>query len=208
MDYTDRFAMLLRRPESEIPLDEAAVLIAVHADPSADVEGALAELDAVATRCPGTSLDDLRRHLFGTEGFRGDDEDYYDPANSLLHRVLERRRGIPIMLSVVTMEVGHRIGLAIDGIGMPGHFLVRHEDTLFDPFNRGAVLDATQFDDELLAPVGPVAIVARILANLKQIYVANGDATALEWVLRLRTAIPGIPDEERHQLTRLRARWN
>ena len=208
MDYTDRFAALLRRPEPEIRLDEAALLIAAHADPATDVEEGLAELDDIAGRCPGASLDDLRRHLFGTEGFRGDDEDYYDPRNSLLHRVLERRRGIPITLSVVTMEVGRRIGLAIDGIGMPGHFLVRCGDTLFDPFDRGAVLDASQFDAELLAPVGPVAIVARMLANLKQISIANGDATALEWVLRLRTAIPGIPDEEHHQLTRLRARWN
>ena len=208
MDYTGRFERLVQRGEAEIPLDEAALLIAAHADPAVDVAGALAQLDALASRCPGPSLDDLRRHLFGTEGFRGDDEDYYDPSNSFLHRVLDRRRGIPITLSVVTMEVGRRIGLAIEGIGMPGHFLVRHEATLFDPFNRGALLDAAQYDPELLDPAGPVAIVARMLANLKQIYVSNGDATALEWVLRLRTAIPGIPDEERHQLTRLRARWN
>ena len=208
MDYSGRFASLVQRQDHEIPLDVAALLIAVHADPAADVDAAVAELDAIAATCPGARLEDLRRHLFGTEGFRGDDEDYYDPANSLLHRVLERRRGIPITLSVVTMEVGRRIGLAIDGIGMPGHFLVRHEDTLFDPFDRGAVLDATRFDAEVLEPVGPIAIIARMLANLKQIYVTNGDATGLEWVLRLRTAIPGIPDEERHQLTRLRARWN
>lgn len=106
------------------------------------------------------------------------------------------------------MEVGRRLGLAIEGIGTPGHFLVRHEDTLFDPFDRGVILDAAHFDAKLLEPVGPVAILARMLANLKHIYVTSGDATALEWVLRLRTTIPGVPDEERHQLTRLRARWN
>lgn len=208
MDPAARFDALMLQPDADLPLDEAALLIAVHADPTADLDAGKAELDRLAAGCPGATLDGLRRHLFLDEGFSGNDEDYYDVANSMLDKVLERRRGIPITLSVVTMEVGRRLGLVIEGVGMPGHFLVRHGDTVFDPFNRGADVDTSAIDDALLEPVGAKAILARMLANLKQIYLNAGDAESLEWVLRLRTAIPGVPDEERHQLTRLRARWN
>ena len=208
MDPTARFEALIALPDDEIPLAEAALMIAVHADPAADVERALAVLDELASTCPGPTFEDLRHHLFLAEGFRGDDGDYYDPANSMLDKVLARRRGIPITLSVVAIEVGRRIGVVIEGVGMPGHFLARHGGTVFDPFNGGADVDTSAVDDALLDTVGAKAILARMLANLKQIYLNEGDALALEWVLRLRTAIPGVPDEERHQLTRLRARWN
>ena len=208
MDATARFTALVALPEAEIPLDEAALLIAAHGDPAADVEAGLAALDALALSCPAPTLDELRHHLFVREGFAGNADDYYDPANSFLDKVLERRRGIPITLAVVAMEVGRRLGLVVEGIGAPGHFLARHGGTVFDPFHRGATVDTTTVDAALLEPATTTVILARMLANLKQIYLGAGDATALEWVLRLRTAIPGIPDEERHQLTRLRARWN
>jgi regulator of sirC expression with transglutaminase-like and TPR domain len=198
VDSTARFEALMALPDDEIPLDEAALMIAVHADPATDVEGALAMLDELAATSPGPTFEELRHHLFVAEGFRGDDGDYYDPANSMLDKVLARRRGIPITLSVIAIEVGRRLGVVIEGVGMPGHFLARHGGTVLDPFNGGADVGT----------VSTKAILARMLANLKQIYLNEGDALALEWVLRLRTAIPGVPDEDRHQLTRLRARWN
>ena len=99
-----------------------------------------------AARCPDASPDGVLAHLFGSEGFRGNDADYYDPDNPMLDRVLDRRRGIPITLSVVLIEVGRRLGVAFTGIGAPGHFIVRDERSgvYLDPFNGGRVLDATR----------------------------------------------------------------
>ncbi len=186
--------------------------------PGQATESALAKIQRVLAaelrdrlprmREPRAMVTALSGYLAGELGFRGNELDYYDPRNSYLNEVLDRRLGIPISLAVVVMEVGRRLGLPLVGIGMPGHFLVRHGGVVFDPFNRGAPVDTSDLDEALLEPVGAKAILARMLGNLKHIYASQGDVTGLEWVLRLRTAIPGVPDEERHQLTRLRARWN
>ena len=221
MDAEARFAALVAGDEAALRLDEAALVMAAAIDPSTDVAGGLAALDDLAARCDGSTFDALRRHLFVAEGFGGDEESYYDAANSFLDKVIARRRGIPITLAVVTMEVGRRLGIAVEGIGMPGHFLVRHADVICDPFHVGRILDVDAcaaiyaslggsggFDTTMLAPVGPLAILTRMLANLKRIYTSESDLNALERVLRVRTAIPGAPDEDHHQLTRLKARWN
>ena len=140
-----RFAALVARPDEEIPLDEAALLIAAHARPELDVAAELGRLDDLAAGCKEPTLEGLTHHLFDELGFRGNIEHYQEPENSYLDQVLSRRVGIPITLSVLTMEVGRRLGVALDGVGMPGHFLVRHRadpGTFIDPFGGGRRLDA------------------------------------------------------------------
>jgi regulator of sirC expression with transglutaminase-like and TPR domain len=155
----------------------------------------------------------LASWLFGSEGFRGNADDYYDPRNSLLDDVLDRRLGIPITLSVVMLEVGRRCGLALRGVGMPGHFLVGGAPgEWFDPFDGGAALDlegcadrfarfhpGVAFDARLLAPVGPRAIVQRMLTNLQHVY-ATRDPLAEVWVVRLRLRVPGLAPAARAEL--------
>src|SRR5690606_3412900 len=123
----------------------------------------------------------LGRHLVEGCGFTGNTRDYYDPRNSYLDVVLARRTGIPITLALVTVEVGRRLGLAVAGVGMPGHFLVRAVDqpAFLDPFHGSAVLDERDvrdlfarlfrggrpFSPRFLDPVGPRAVLSRMLTN-------------------------------------------
>src|SRR5688500_8498241 len=105
-DPTSRFRELVQRPPHELPLDEAALLIAAHARPDLDVAAELKLLDRLAAGIPDRTLDEWRRHLFVELGFSGDVGSYYDPSNSFLDQVVRRRRGLPITLSVLGMEVG------------------------------------------------------------------------------------------------------
>lgn len=212
-----RFARLLAGDEDRIPLDEAVLLIAAVAQPGLDVGVQLERLDALAASCPDASLAGLRRHLFEDLGFAGNREGYADPKNSYLDQVLDRRLGIPISLSVLTIEVGRRIGLDLTGVGMPGHFLVgagSDPPTFVDPFNGGAVLDEDgceavfrnlggtgPFLGSYLAPTGPRAILSRMLANLQRAFLP-AELRSAAWVLELRLAIPGLPAEERRDLAR------
>jgi regulator of sirC expression with transglutaminase-like and TPR domain len=210
------FADLVSRPEDEIPLDEAALLIAYHARPELDLGAELARLDDLAASCNPPTFDGLVRHLFGDLGFRGNTEHYRDPDNSYLDQVVRRRVGIPISLSVLTMEVGRRLGVPLDGIGMPGHFLVRHRadpTTFLDPFGGGRRLDpagcrdvfsalgGVDWHDDYLAPVGPRAILTRMLVNLQSLFLPS-DLRSGAWVLQLRLAIPGLPLPDRLGLAR------
>ncbi len=215
MDPLTRFQELVNGPEATVPLDEAAMLIAAQGHPPVDVAAELGRLDELATRCREPTAVRVMELLFTEEGLRGDVDTYGDPRNSFLPDVLDRRLGIPITLSVLAMEVGRRVGLQLQGIGMPGHFLVRHDEPgrgpmFFDPFAGGTMLDeagcAARFraavgsgyvwDRSFLAPVGAHQILARMLANLRQHYLAAADAASLGWVIRWRQAIPGAdPDE-------------
>ena len=138
------------------PLDEAAARIA--SEEGGDGTGVSAALDALAAgvgtaRDPVEQLARLVQHLFGEIGFRGDDEEYDHPRNSCIDQVLERRRGLPILLSTITMEVGRRIGLPLYGIGYPGHFLVGTTTSpvlYLDPFDGGRLRRTT----ELVADLG------------------------------------------------------
>ncbi len=217
MEATEHFAELVARPEPEIPLDTVALLIAAHGRPGLDLGVELERLDALAEPCAAPTLDALVVHLFGELGFAGDQRDYYDPANSYLDQVIDRRRGIPITLSVLALSVGRRLGVPLDGVGMPGHFLLRDRvdrDLFVDPYHGGARLDragsaalftrihgpGAPFDDAYLEPVGPLEITARMLANLRNVFVSRGDRLALTWVLRLRTFLPGSPAEDQVDL--------
>src|SRR5437868_11531873 len=192
MDPTEHFVELVNGPEPALPLDECGLLIAAHAKPDLDVAGQLARFDALADDVSEPTLDGLRRLLFRDLGFAGNEEDYFDPRNSYLDDVLERRTGIPISLAVVMMEVGRRVGVPLSGVSMPGHFLVRDKvdpEVFVDPFARGIVLDrrgcqlrfhgvhgvAATFDQAFLEPVGRRAIVDRMLANLEAIAGTTGD---------------------------------
>lgn len=214
MEPTARFAEALTHGEGAVRLDEAALLIAAHARPDLDVDEELIRLDRLAATCPGSDLDALVHHLFVAIGFRGDRLTYHDPRNSYLDQVVRRRQGIPISLSVLAMAVGDRIGAPVVGVGMPGHFLLRDQadpGRFVDPFAGGTVLDRAgcerafrqvqgddaPFDPAFLAPVGPFAILARMLANLRVTFAARGDHRSIVWVLRLRTLIPGVAAEER-----------
>jgi regulator of sirC expression with transglutaminase-like and TPR domain len=211
---TARFTTLLRGPEPAIPLDEAVLLVAAHAAPGLDVAQWLGRLDALAASCAVCTFAGVVDHVTRVEGFRGNRDDYYDPRNSLLPDVIDRRTGIPITLSIVAIEVGRRAGVPVVGVGLPGHFLVRdaNDDVYADVFS-GALLDregcvalfdelngGRGFDERFLDPTGTRAIVARVLANLKRIYLAHRDRAALTWALRLRAEIPGVPLEERREL--------
>jgi regulator of sirC expression with transglutaminase-like and TPR domain len=200
--------VLVQAAEDDIALDHAGLLIAAVAQPGLDVVRAMARFDELAAGCEEPSLDALRRHLYGVEGFRGNAEDYYDPRNSYLDQVLERRLGIPITLAVVLMEVGRRLGLVIRGLNTPGHFLVQAGDAVLDPFAGAAEVHPTLLPPGPLEAAGPRMILARMLANLKQVFLDRGDVGNLRWVLELRTSIPGVPDAERDELRRLLAQLN
>ena len=217
MEATERFAELVSRPEAEIELDEAALLLAAHARPDLDVAHELRRLDALAAGCAAPTLDALCRYLFVELGFRGDSRNYYDPRNSYLDQVVSRRLGIPITLSILAMVVGSRLGVPLDGVGMPGHFLLRDRvdpDLFVDPFGGGTQFDArgceamfhalhgptAPFDPVFLEPVGPRVVLGRMLANLRSVFSSNGDRASLLWVLQLRTVLPGAPAEDRADL--------
>ena len=216
MQATERFTELVRRPDREIPLAEAALLIAAHDHP-VDVASELGELDELAAALPaGADADAVARHLFHELGYAGNTVDYGDPRYSYLDEVRVRRLGIPITLSVLMIEVGARAGVALRGVGMPGHFLVgAGAGVFFDPFHEGARLGAEgcravfvatrgdlAFRDEYLEPVSTVVILSRMLANLVQTFVQRDPSSAV-WAVRLRLRIPGLHPAERRQAAAL-----
>jgi regulator of sirC expression with transglutaminase-like and TPR domain len=207
---------LANDPAASLDLAEIALLLARDEYSFLDVEGHLQELDAMAREVKPNlrghlahQVQALCRYLFHDMGFRGNERDYYDPRNSYFNQVLERRLGIPITLSAVMMAVGARAGLAIDGIGLPGHFVVRAQDDeqkiLVDPFNGGRILSladcealvqkATGKDFEagslVLEPILLGPMVQRMLNNLKAIYVRSEDwGRAVRLIERLRQLNP------------------
>jgi regulator of sirC expression with transglutaminase-like and TPR domain len=147
--------------------------------------------------------------LFHDLGFSGNDADYYDPRNSFLNEVIERRTGIPITLSVLYMEVGRRCGLRTDGVLFPGHFLCKvtldEGELIVDPFHRGQFLsladlkrrltaalgEQARFDRRVLRPARPREILARMLQNLRSVYLNRRDLPrALSCVDRLLLLAP------------------
>jgi regulator of sirC expression with transglutaminase-like and TPR domain len=201
-DVRASFREMLQRVDRELDLAEAALLIAQEEYPDLDRARYLRALDALGEEAarrvgnaasPHGAVNALSGYLFDEEKFHGNEQEYYDPRNSYLNEVLDRRLGIPITLSLVYIEVGRRAGMSMDGVGMPGHFLVRYrtgdEEILVDAFHRGIMLQredcATllagtsgytgEFRDELLAPVTKRQFLARLLNNLRGIYLAGGD---------------------------------
>ncbi len=201
MDLPPRLRRFVADPD-DVPLEEALLTIAqCRPGDSADIETVRAQLDDLARNVPQANAAAVCASLFGAAAFRGDVADYQDPRNSLLDVVLARRIGMPITLSVVVIAVARRVGVTIEAIGAPGHFLIHDPSTreYRDPFNGGQVIEPealrramnqlTPGGEQLLAPVGPFAIVNRVLNNLQNSYGLR-DARQLEWVLDLRLALP------------------
>lgn len=221
VDITDRFAELVRGPEADCRLDLGAVLVAAHARRDLDVDDELARLDDLAAGCSEPTLHGVVQHLFRDQGFQGDADDYGNPRNSLIDSVLDRRRGIPISLSIVMLEVARRLHVPVEGVGMPGHFLVRDRvdrDVFVDPFwqvqldregceklFRAVHGEDARFRDEYLEPVGTRATLSRVLTNLRRSYTTVGDRTGALWSQCLRVLIPGATAKDRRELAALLA---
>lgn len=189
-DPAELFAALARQPEPD--LLDGALLISRLIDPQTDGSAAREEIDRLAgrlreARAAGERAEEaIARVLFREEGFQGDSEDYDDPENSSVASVLLRRRGMPITLSIVVLEAGRRAGLALAGIGLPGHFVVGGADLppglYLDAFDGGKLCDAealngrvsaifgnpVELPPEAFAPDGPRAILVRVLLNLRR----------------------------------------
>lgn len=221
LECRQSFARCVTRPDERIDLARAALWLAAEEYPDLDPEVYLGRLESLAERVRHArsgrhggmaALNALRRVLAHEEGFRGNTEDYYDPRNSFLNEVLERKVGIPISLSVVYLGVARRAEIPLEGVNMPGHFLVRLLDPggplLVDPFQGGTVLTAEQcarrlratmgegfrLTDEHLAAVGPRQILVRMLTNLRMIYLKGEDyARALAAVDRIALILGDTP---------------
>ncbi len=222
MEPAERFASLVRGPEADLRLDIAALCISASVRSAVDVDAQCSRLDELAAGCAADSFDAVREQLFEVLGYRGDSEDYRDPRNSFLDAVIDRRRGIPITLSVLMIEVARRRGIAVRGIGMPGHFIVQDAatpDAWCDPFHGGVLLDRAgaarlftvvtggvrPLADQDLEPTPPRAILARMLANLEAGPLA-GVPRAFATVCAMHLAIPGLPIEQQVELLRRLAR--
>ncbi|HJQ68350.1 MAG TPA: transglutaminase-like domain-containing protein [Blastocatellia bacterium] len=195
-----RFREIVSGDDEQIDLAEAALLIAAEEYPAVDMNIYIERLDLIANSVRDRVRDDvdpelvisaLNFTLFDELGFRGNQESYYDPRNSFLNQVIDRRIGIPITLTVVYMEVARRIGFAVYGVGLPSHFIAGHSgeagEVYIDPFNQGRVLGragvekmfselgggAVELKEEHLAPVRKKQIITRMLSNLLNIYLGN-----------------------------------
>jgi regulator of sirC expression with transglutaminase-like and TPR domain len=219
------FERLVQAPEPALDLARAALLIAAESDPQVDVDAGMRQFEEWAETLRARLEPDwnnlqklarLRSFLFDELGFRGDREDYFSPSNSLLHEVVQRRRGIPLTLAIVMMELGWRIGMPLEGVGFPGHFLVRLTgepgDLLLDPYKRGMSVHeedcrkmletitrgSVEYSPDLLVSVGKRQMIVRLLHNLKAAYVRRGDdAQALAAVERLLVLNPDDLDQLR-----------
>lgn len=220
-----RFAEIMRSEPKDFALDEAALLISAALQPDLDMIEWLAALDLLAGDCPTPTADGIAGHLFDTEHFTGNRGAYYEWRNSCLDQVIASRRGIPITLSILMIEVGRRLGVRLVGVGMPAHFLVGvadEDDVFYDPFDHGRRLDRdgarrrfdevtggqVTWDDRYLRPTPDRDIVVRMLNNLKGVCSARGDALRLAIVMDLRSAIPELAELEADEIVSARAIFN
>lgn len=208
MEAVLRLARLLERPGGLFDLFHAALCLPGIEGPLPDPAHWSRVADDFARGLD--SVEALRERLFGELGFRGDVEEYDAPHNSFLPQVIERRRGLPITLTVLTREVARRARLDVRIIGMPGHLLARDGVTgeYFDPFHGGAVLDLAgcealfrratgvvpqvPFGPSQLPELEPTEVLARMLDNLARAYRLRGRHREVEAALRMRRMLPGF----------------
>lgn len=210
-------------PEAACNLAELALHLARDEYPDLDVEAYLSELAAMGREAAGyvrgdleTRVHGLCRYLFHEMGFRGNDRQYYDARNSYLNQVMDRRKGIPITLSLLAMTIGEHVGLKVEGVGLPGHFVARAvedgKSVLFDPFHGGRTLTpeiceqlvarvtgmSFQATETALAAVAVGPFVLRMLMNLKGVYLRDEDfARAARVIERIRQLNPHDVHERR-----------
>jgi len=213
---SERLRQIVSGPDEDISLAEAALLIAGHEYPDLPVSAYLSRLEELAHGLrmrigeDATDLEriaELNQFLFGDLGFRPNSEDYYDPRNSFLNEVLERRTGIPLTLSVIYMELGRKIGLPLKGVSYPGHFLVKcavpEGALVLDPYSGGISLGLQDLQKrlrevrggevsraivaKLLVSASNKEIIVRLLRNLKAIYLRGHDLDKalpiMDWII-------------------------
>jgi regulator of sirC expression with transglutaminase-like and TPR domain len=229
----DRFSELLSRADDRIELARACLQIAEDAYPGLDVDGYVGEIERFAKRlrarlahdaAPEERVVALNEFLFDDLGFSGNTDNYYDPRNSYLNEVLDRRTGIPITLAVLYMEIGRAVGLGLEGVSFPGHFLVRLRlrggMLVLDPFSGGTPQAEDQLRERLkrviprgategipvsslpleqfLEPATNRQILARVLRNLKGVYrEADKPERLLEVLNRMLIVAPDAAGELR-----------
>jgi regulator of sirC expression with transglutaminase-like and TPR domain len=237
-DVIQAFAALVRSEieDERVDILRAALTFSRIDNPALDIERYAHRVDELAVRV-AAKIDDpddpieviaaLNDVLFREEVFRGDTVDYYSPRNSFLHHVLDRRLGIPISLALVYMEVARRVGFQLFGVGMPGHFLLKHYDVdghsiLIDAFERGSIVtedDCRQKLDsiysgqvalqpEFLLPVTRRQMLTRMLNNLRSIYLSQRDFRRAVQVVNLILVIYPRSPEDMKQRAVLRYNLN
>jgi regulator of sirC expression with transglutaminase-like and TPR domain len=225
----DYFASLVAE-DASLPVLETAIAVAQHDYPRLDTQATLAEVDALAARlrqriardaAPMQRLRVLNRFFFQELGFSGNVNDYYDPRNSYVHCVLETRRGIPITLALLYVELANQVGLNACGIAFPGHFLAKVHmpqgeividpftgqsmsrdalDALLIPYRRRSSRDGASEPalSDFLQPAPPREVIARMLRNLKEVFRGSQDAARLLGVAeRLVILLPHAWEERR-----------
>jgi regulator of sirC expression with transglutaminase-like and TPR domain len=225
MKSRQAFMELVALDEEAFPLDRASLVVALEEYPELSIQAYLRKLDALAAsaevlvgidRNPVNVIESMNEVLFVQEGLRGNIEDYYDPRNSYLNEVLDRRLGIPVTLSVIYIEVARRIGFSIKGVGFPGHFLVKHvaadREIIIDPFDLGRILTLNECQElldkvhngavpmqaSLLQPMDKRSIITRMLYNLKGIYTQKEQfQKALSVIDEILILNPSTPSEVR-----------
>jgi regulator of sirC expression with transglutaminase-like and TPR domain len=218
------FPEFARRPDDALDLVEGALLIAREAYPDLDLPRYRTKLDKLSDEArrglpprAGASsvVESLNEFLFGRAGFRGNNEDYYDPRNSYINEVLDRRLGIPITLSILYCAVARRVGVPASGVGFPGRYLVKcragRKEMIVDCFD-GRLLERKdcqklldsmyggklKLNDEMLRDSGPRETLARVLNNLKGVYFGRRDFhRAGRFVELSEGLLPGLPEHSR-----------
>ena len=220
----NRFREITGRPESELDLTEAALVIALEEYPSLDVDRYLGRIehwsDAIRERVHGSRdlervVEEINRLLFKEEGFHGEAEDYYDRRKAFLNDVLDSHAGLPITLSIVYMEISRRLGIDTSGVSLPGRFLVKVSgpwgEILIDPFEEGRVLSTVECQrllDEVygggvrlrehhLRSLPKKAVLARLLSHLKALFMTDKD---LEGALGAVDKLLLLDDRDQYEL--------
>ncbi len=200
-----QLSKLMRTPDSSFNIAECALIVARHEYPSLDVPRYLRQLDQIAERLrlrlPADAgkphvISMLNHYLFRELGYAGNRDNFYDPRNSFLNDVIDRRIGIPITLSILYMEIGRRVGVNLQGVSFPGHFLAKYVTDqgviVLDPFNQGISLSEADLRERLrqsgggvdsldmplsalLRAATPHEILLRLARNLKAIYSNAGE---------------------------------
>lgn len=187
---------ILEHSDHRPRLDRAALELATIQFPNLEFEPVLDRLNELASQV-GDRLrnfndgrdfvETAQRYLFGELGFHGNEENYFDPLNSCLNQVLERRTGIPVSLSLMYMEIARRLHMPVYGISMPRHFVIEFNDgnysAYIDPFHGGRtvtprecfILAGSPADPSLLRRASPRQIIVRMLQNLQRIYLEQSD---------------------------------
>ena len=223
----NKFSSLAELPDEEIDLVGATLIIARISYPRLDETVYQRYLSDLTERLrsrlnktdrPVAMIEKLNRILFEEEGFRGNRHNYFDPDNSFINRVVDRKLGIPITLSLIYTEVGKKAGMNLSGIALPVHFITAlfHESgrTLIDPFKQGEILseeecrtmvrrrlgEESAFDTRQLSPASPKEILIRMLRNLKAIYLqTHNDMKAFQMLHWILTLDPGSKAELRER---------